>query len=269
MDKRDSIAILIAVYNGQALLQRTLDSIVDDCSLTIVVVDDGSATPICRKQLFYSGDVIMLRHAINRGHVAALNTGLKYILENGYEYMARLDAGDVAAKGRFSLQREFLMKHPQYGLVGSKIREIGNHESALVDLPSEQLKRRLHIRSEFGHPAVMLTVSAIKEIGLYDNQFGGMEDWDYWLRLAMKYEVKNLPEVLTELDGTPGSISRDLKYIIRVKRRFMKVRVLWRHFAPGYLESYFGLFSALFILAVNLVIPPKVIMARVKTGKSH
>lgn len=258
--KSNTIAVLIPVYNRPALLKASLKSI--GGAATVVVVDDGSVPPLSEVELDYAGPIVLLQHGRNQGIVAALNTGLAYIMEHQFEFVARLDAGDLALPGRLERQRDFLVAHPEYGLVGSRIREIGGTQLFLADAPSAVLKRRQHISSQFAHPAVMLKISVCRDIGLYRAAFAGVEDWDYWFRLARRYEVKNLPEVLTELDGTPGSLSRDVKYRIRVRRRYLKAKVLCAHFDFRLWESYTGLLRAMVVFTVNLVSPPALILAR-------
>jgi glycosyltransferase involved in cell wall biosynthesis len=262
--ENSELAILIPVFNRMELLDRTLASIAaNDERATVVVVDDASCPPLMAQSLAYTGPLVLLTHTTNKGIVSALNTGLEYILNGSFKYVARIDAGDVALTGRLRRQLEFLSSHPTYGLVGSRVREIGGKSEWLDDAKSELLKRRLHIRSEFAHPAVMIPVAVLRRVGCYRQTFwGDMEDWDLWFRIAKFYELKNLPEVLTELDGTPGSISRDIVYRTRVRRRYLKLMVLLWHFDCRCQESYIGLAKALGVLIINILLPPKIILAR-------
>lgn len=258
-----SIAVLIPVYNRPELLARTLSSIwANNERATVVVVDDASSPPLDALTLASSRPLVLLSHTSNQGIVGALNTGLDYIVGRPFEYVARIDAGDVALPERLQRQREFLSSHPSYGLVGSRVREIGGNISWLDDAESDQLKTRLHIRSEFAHPAVMIRTAVFRQVGYYRQIFAGVEDWDLWFRIGQFYHLKNLPDILTELDGTPGSLSRDIEYCNRVRRRYLKLKVLLWHFNARLKESYVGIARALAILIVNSVLPPKLILAR-------
>src|SRR5690554_1529671 len=117
------VAVLIPNYNGGQALLETLASIIPEESVDVIVVDDGSKERPNQKDMdeAFRGKGLMLLHCLekNQGIVCALNKGLEIASQYGYEYIARLDAGDCNIGMRFKRQVEFLNKNPDHALVGA------------------------------------------------------------------------------------------------------------------------------------------------------
>jgi len=81
--------VVIAAYNEAARLGTTLAELAPHAA-NVVVVDDGSRddTAAVARQ----AGVWVLRHPINRGQGAALQTGIRFALEQGAEYVVTFDA---------------------------------------------------------------------------------------------------------------------------------------------------------------------------------
>lgn len=82
--------IVIAAYNEAGRLAPTLTGLLDHGYSNVVVVDDGSRDATATDALTHS--VWVLRHAINLGQGAALQTGIRFALEQGAEYIVTFDA---------------------------------------------------------------------------------------------------------------------------------------------------------------------------------
>lgn len=81
--------VIIPAYNEGARIGRVLRQVRPTCP-RIVVVDDGSCDDtfaVARHLTRYA-----LRHAINRGQGAALQTGVEFALRRGAEYIVTFDA---------------------------------------------------------------------------------------------------------------------------------------------------------------------------------
>lgn len=84
-----SVFIIIPSYNEGAVLAQTVESL-RPFGYSIVVVDDGSKIPAA--QFLEGQHVHLLRHCVNLGQGAALQTGMDYALSQGAEYVVHFDA---------------------------------------------------------------------------------------------------------------------------------------------------------------------------------
>ncbi len=88
MDKR--IVVIIPAYNENAILRQVVQSLLD-CFIThIVVVDDGSSTPVA--DTIGNLPVTILRHKVNLGQGAALQTGFLYATKLQPDIVITFDA---------------------------------------------------------------------------------------------------------------------------------------------------------------------------------
>lgn len=88
------LAVVIAAYNEASSIVQTLKSIPRHIGgiskLDIIVVNDGSSD--ATEELALKSGAFVLSHPINRGQGAALQTGLEYVRDNGYDIVVTFDA---------------------------------------------------------------------------------------------------------------------------------------------------------------------------------
>lgn len=81
--------IIVPAYNEGKMLQSAVKQL-SSCGYSVVVVDDGS---FINQQSYLQNDpVYFLRHKINLGQGAALETGTVFALEKGAKYIVHFDA---------------------------------------------------------------------------------------------------------------------------------------------------------------------------------
>jgi glycosyltransferase involved in cell wall biosynthesis len=85
----EDIWIVIAAYNEDAVIAAVVRPLVE-AGYQVVVVDDGShdRTAVRARE----GGAAIVRHAINRGQGAALQSGLRYALNQGAQVLVTFDA---------------------------------------------------------------------------------------------------------------------------------------------------------------------------------
>ncbi|MBC7353427.1 MAG: glycosyltransferase family 2 protein [Thermogutta sp.] len=94
-----SCFVVVPAFNEAPRIGRTLESLLQ-VARSVVVVDDGSADNTAEVALQYP--VWVLRHPVNLGQGAAIQTGITFALRQGAEYVATFDAdgqhdpGDLA-----------------------------------------------------------------------------------------------------------------------------------------------------------------------------
>lgn len=244
------LAVLVPVFTDQDGLARSLESLLDDgARFEVIVVDDGSEPPLAVPEGL-PFPVRMLRLPHNQGITAALNAGLEQIVAAGFEYVARLDAGDLSLSGRFAAQMAFLDSHPDHAVVGSHVDVMDRAGRSLYrfDPPvdHDHILRRLRYENPFAHPTVMLRVAALREAGFYVDDYPGGEDYELWLRLARAWKLANLEQVYVRKELTPTSITGR-----RFKLALCRLRIQLDHFAPGSIHAYLGVARSLAALLLG------------------
>jgi hypothetical protein len=206
------VSVVLAVYNGEEFLRETIASVLAQTfrDFEFVVVNDGS-TDASRDVVLSFGDprIRLLDNPRNLGLTPSLNRGIG---EARGEFIARIDADDVAAVSRLARQVRHLDRHPEVALVGSWYREIdgaGRRRSrGQFPLDHTELRWSLMFYCPFTHSAMMWRrVPVTDAVGLYDPAFTYAMDWEYWARIASRLRVGNVGAVLTRYRIGPHSMS--------------------------------------------------------------
>ena len=157
---RHRVALLIPYYDNPQGLRRSLESVGSGEPCDVVVVDDGSPThPVgdaaVRADWHGSGEVTVLRLDTNEGIEGALNTGLRWIVSEGYEYVARLDCGDRNRPHRIARELEFLDSHPDVVLVGTQASyvDLTGTEQFVLPLPAEHDESVAYLKKNSAFPS--------------------------------------------------------------------------------------------------------------------
>ena len=245
---RVRVAVLIPVHNDWSRLARTLTALAfDGGSFDVVVVDDGSTPPLeIPPDLPFRVELLRLER--NLGITGALNAGLAHIVRAGhYVYVARLDAGDVSRPGRIAAQVAFLDAHRDHAVVGCATAWVDLDRRLLFEFrpptTDGELRRFQRYRVGLVHPAVMLRVTALGELGFYDERFSGAEEYELFLRLARRYKLANLPEVYVEVELSPWSLSAR-----RFQHGVVRLRVQAHYFEPHSAHAWLGFARSILLL---------------------
>ncbi|MCX7991293.1 MAG: glycosyltransferase family 2 protein [Proteobacteria bacterium] len=89
IDKKE-IAILMTALNEEKVVKEVIEGLIKRGFFNIVFVDDGSTDRTY--DIVRNFDIVILRHIINRGKGASLQTGTEYILKKGFKVIVHFDA---------------------------------------------------------------------------------------------------------------------------------------------------------------------------------
>lgn len=248
------IAVLIPVYQNQAGLERSLKSIQPHAGIDIqvVVVDDGSKDAIVEKSMPDGISIKLIRLSENQGIVSALNAGLKYIVSQEFDLIARLDAGDVNINERLKKQSDFLYCNQNVALVGSFVDFVDANESVVFSQQPPQLHAELsnamYSNNCFCHPAVMFRTTALNNVGFYSDQYPRAEDYEIFWRFLNMYETATIPEVLLLSEAGSGGISRQN----RKEQLMTRLKIQSEHFKFNKIASWIGMVKTMALLFLPL-----------------
>lgn len=230
------ISVVIPVYNAARYLESALGSVRNQTisNIEIIAVDDGSKDR--SKEILNAIATTEPRLRVisrpNTGIVGALNDGLA--VATG-EFIARMDADDIALPTRFAEQLKFLQAHPEHVAVGTDVLYTDPEGAPLVRhqpaLTHEAIVEQL-VEANGGaiiHPTLMARREILQKIGGYRPETRNFfEDLDLYLRLADVGRLANLPEVhlhyrqhLKSINRMPGPrdlLRREIVNPYRVRR---------------------------------------------------
>lgn len=202
MSSTPTVTVLMPVYNAARFVAQTVDTILEQTfrDFEFLVINDGSTDNSLEILQDYArqDERIRLFSRPNTGYVVALNEGLG--LARG-QFVARIDADDLADPRRLELQVARMRAEPQLVALGSNALAIDEDGFMIgeysVPLTHEEIEAaHLVGSSSIHHPAVMLRPEAVKRVGGYRKELMPCEDFDLWLRLAEVGRLANLPEKL-------------------------------------------------------------------------
>lgn len=213
------VSVLLPVFNAEATLPRTLDSLLaQSCRhWELVAVDDGSTdgTPEILRSTARRDARIRLISRPRAGLVLALNAGLA---QTRGTYVARLDADDTCPPERLAIQVEHLERHPAIGLVGGLIEFDGDPVAQAgyarhVDwlnsvITPEEIERARFIEAPHAHPSVLFRRALVERHGGY--RAGDFpEDYELWLRwLEQGVRMEKVRRVVLRWHDSPRRLSR-------------------------------------------------------------
>jgi len=206
------VTVLLPVFNAELFLTECIESILGQSfsNFELLAINDGS-TDSSREILATYSDprLVIVDNNDNRGLIYTLNRGIS--IARG-EYIARMDADDIAVVDRFKKQVAYLDTHPQVAVIGSWA-ELIDHSGKRIqlrqvpvgnkDIQETQLKT-----NSFIHPSVMFRTDIVRASGSFRQDALHAEDYDLWLRISENHDVDNLPEPLILYRVHSGQISQ-------------------------------------------------------------
>jgi len=226
--------LLIPCYDNFEGLINSLATVVYHADrFMALIVDDGSKVPVTSASI-KSGikidfPLFVLRSEVNKGITEALNSGLKWVEEQGTaNYVARLDCGDLCTPDRFYKQMDFMYSHTDVGLLGSwcvfEDRTKSFRYQYKTPTGHSQIKRAMHFRNVFIHPTVVFKTSLLKKTGYYPNNFPHAEDYAFFFKLIKITRSHILDEslVLCEINNRGISLRNRREQLISRSRVVMQ-----------------------------------------------
>ncbi|HEY9072006.1 MAG TPA: glycosyltransferase [Candidatus Ozemobacteraceae bacterium] len=195
------VSVLMPVFNGQRFLPEALDSICQQIypDFEIIAVDDGSTdTTLKILESIRSRDARLriIRQPQHGGIVAALNRGMQAC---SGEYIARMDADDVALPERLVRQVSWLDAHPHIAVLGGAVSYIDETGREWGLIRPCTPRGSLLWSNPLLHPTVMFRSSFIRDYRLwYRERYRYAEDYHLWLQISRHGTLDALDEVVLQ-----------------------------------------------------------------------
>lgn len=207
MSSSPRVSVVLCVRDGERFLGQALASVLNQTEgdLELLVIDDGSVDGTAGV-LGGCADTRLrvLRHHTPLGPFASANLALG--VARG-EFVARLDADDVATPHRLARQVAEFERRPSLQLLGSACRRI---DAAGEVLGTQRVPRgadlllRCVLQPPFVHSSVMWRRAAALA---YANEVQVGGDYELWARALLVHAADNLDEPLVDYREWQGSLS--------------------------------------------------------------
>lgn len=210
------MSVVVPTYNRAHLIVDALESISGQTyrPIEIVVVDDGSTDDSQRTVERWTAEHcehrrLTLKYVAqaNEGANAARNRG---VAEAKGAYVAFLDSDDRWLPEKLAKQMPLFQSNREVGGVYCGLRYVNlvTGEAAPTaerSFPSGRILDRLLVHDVTeGTPCWIIRRSCLEEIGGFDKSLPARQDWDMWIRLAAKYAIAVVPEILVIAGDHPG-----------------------------------------------------------------
>ena len=196
------VTVMMAVYNAENYLRQAIESILNQSfdDYELLIHDDGStdhSSEIVRS--FRDPRIRAIQNPINQGEEPLRNQCLR---KARGEYIAVLDADDIAHGERLQIQTDFLDLNRDISLVGSayEIIDESGRVAGIQNVCSDELtiKWGLLFGNQFGHSTVMYRRKDAIAVGGYDETLSYGTDFDLWVRLTICGRLVNLIDPLVQ-----------------------------------------------------------------------
>ncbi|MEH1965511.1 glycosyltransferase family 2 protein [Nostoc sp.] len=204
------VSVIIPSYNHEKYISETIYSVLNQSyqDFEIVITDDYSSDntiKIIKK--FNDPRIRLFCFPKNRGAAVAANNCIK---EARGELIAMLSSDDIFTPDKLAKQVSFLEKNSDVGAVfsyahiidddGNDFNQENHFYKQIFIQPNrnrfEWLNHFFFKGNCLCHPSALVRKKCYDELGKYDERFAQLPDFDYWIRLCMKYNIHVIPEEL-------------------------------------------------------------------------
>jgi len=214
MSNSVKFSVIIPAYNAERYIRTAIES----CLIQtyppheIIVVDDGSTDRTAEVAESFSSPVRVIRLAQNVGVPGARNEGIQ---ASTGDWIALLDADDWFLPDKLKWQQRCVLENQHAVLIYARVREIaidGTEADSRLVWPDEMWPMLRWVCGIDGVSTVLFRREAYDSVGGFDVSLKVCEDWDLWLRLALRYSVKSfvfMPVTVAVYRRVAGSMSSD------------------------------------------------------------
>lgn len=206
------ISVILPVYNAEKYIEEAVTSILKQTltDFEFIIINDGSTdnSLAVLNELAKTDQRIVLVSRENKGLIATLNEAIALAKA---DFIARMDADDIALPHRLEKQYTHLINNPGIAVLGTGYRfisesgEVGRKRHTLCSF--DDVKASLFFGNPIAHPSVMVNYRLLGDEYHYQEHYKTIEDFELWCRIAQQHKIENLKEVLLHYRVLNSSVS--------------------------------------------------------------
>lgn len=226
------VSVIIPAFNCRRYIEETVESALNQTypDIELIVVDDASTDKTCEILKRYGEKLTVINHKNNKGPSGARNTGIQHA---GGEYVAFLDHDDIWVRDKLEKQMELFKQDDKIALVysnGYKFDLSGKSRGFFFEGVKPHrgfIFEKLLADNFIPTSSVVIKKDVLNEVGLFKQNFLIAQDFDLYLRIAERYPVDYVDEVLFKYRILPDGFSTRKKKLafeeaIEINRSYQK-----------------------------------------------
>lgn len=241
LNTKPTISVVMPVHNAAPFLPEAIESILGQTysNFEFLIIDDqstdGSRNIIATYARKDKRVLPIFRNQV--GVAGAMNAGV--CLAHG-EWIARMDADNVAFPERFAKQLDWVNKKEDLDVCGAQAETFGTKEKKLwFPETHEAICRELFFRCPILYPTAIIRTDVFRD-NLYRNDCV-FDDYELFTRLAPRYRLGNVPSVLLRYRNHELQISKVMqKEVLRDLRKY-RFRYFYQMYPRTPLSDYLPL----------------------------
>ena len=195
------ISVIMPAYNAEKYIKKAIDSILEQTfgDFELIILNDASKDASEQIILSYTdARIVYVKNEKNLGVAGTLNRGLEMVRG---EYIARMDADDIALPDRLKKQAALLDGDPSLVACGTQLESFCDDAEIATGfhfpVTKEEAGAMLVLHPSVAHPTVMMRASVLQQNNLnYDLRYEGTEDFALWWELSKYGTIVSMNEVL-------------------------------------------------------------------------
>lgn len=216
------LTVVIPTHNRLAELKLALTSLYEQTTLPdeIIVVDDGSTTPVSEEIFKYCPGKVkckLIRNYVAKGAGAARNKG---ILSAACSWIAFLDDDDTFKVNKIhsikqnieKIDADFIYHSAEILMVEE---DVSYRTQPPKIAPEDDIFKLLLISNKFGGtPVVVAKKDLLISAGLFNEKINALEDYELWIRVAKsgaRFHLVEEPLTKCRYISKKASVSKSIK----------------------------------------------------------
>jgi len=213
-----AVSVIIPTYNRAGFLKKSVQSVLNQTfqDFEMIIINNYSDDNTLEIVNSFNDNRIKMINFRNDGVIArSRNQGIMHSTGN---YIAFLDDDDLWLPNKLELQVNYMHRHPEYFLIYSNAWIIDNtYQRKQLYLrrrtyPQGIVFNRLIKENFIPILTVLIKREIFRDIGFFNEapSLKGVEDYEYWLRITLKYKIGFVNEPLAEYRVHSSMTSNEL-----------------------------------------------------------
>ncbi len=205
-----SITVVMPNYNDSEFIGRAIESVLGQHypNLEFIIVDDASTDNSVEIIRSYGDAITLICHDQNKGHAAAVNTGLRRV---SGDLVSWLNSNDSYVSGILPEIGQFFMRRPDVHVIFGDFNVIDVNDRVLLHQRVLPLDYAYGCMIGFGQLVTVSTMFMRKPVlevaGLLDETYHYVPDNEFIFRVAKNYHIEKVNLRIANWRHHPSSIT--------------------------------------------------------------